>query len=245
MTPRPAEDETLDAFFRGRVRILQKRRGYRFSMDAPLLADFVRVGPDDECLEIGAGCGIVSLLLSVKPFRRITALEIQEDLAGLARRNMALNNQDGRIAVLRQDYRTFEPERPFDVIFSNPPYMQPNAGLLSPSGERSAARHELHGGIDDIMRRTRDWLAPEGRAYFVFPDRRRADFLGAAARADLALAGLRDVHPRLGRPASVFLAEVGRAGRGPARVHEPLVLYDGAGTYSREAEAIFQGRTAA
>ena len=64
------DDETLDAFYHGRVRVLQKKRGYRFSVDAPLLADFIRTKPEDEALDIGTGSGVISLLLCAKPVRR-------------------------------------------------------------------------------------------------------------------------------------------------------------------------------
>ena len=68
--PRPHSGETLDTFYHGRVRVLQKKRGYRFSVDAPLLADFVRTRRTDEVLEVGTGSGIISLLLGGRPSRR-------------------------------------------------------------------------------------------------------------------------------------------------------------------------------
>ena len=115
------DDETLDAFYHGRVRVLQKKKGYRFSVDAPLLADFIRTRADDEALDLGTGSGIISLLLSVKPFRRIAALEIQAGLADLARRNVEINGLGDRIEVVEGDLRAYEPGRRFDLIFSNPP----------------------------------------------------------------------------------------------------------------------------
>src|SRR4030043_95169 len=72
--PRP-DGETLDEFYHGRIRVLQKKKGYRFSVDAPLLADFIRTRAGDEALELGAGNGIIPILLSVKPFKRVTAVE--------------------------------------------------------------------------------------------------------------------------------------------------------------------------
>src|SRR5512136_1885386 len=115
-TPR-REGETLDTFYRGRIRVLQAKKGYRFSVDAPLLADFIRTRPEDEALELGTGNGIISLLLSVKPFRHVKALEIQPGLADLARRNVGLNGLGGRIEVAEGDLRTYEPGQTFDLIF--------------------------------------------------------------------------------------------------------------------------------
>jgi tRNA1(Val) A37 N6-methylase TrmN6 len=255
-TPR-FDGETLDAFYHGRIRVLQGKKGYRFSVDAPLLADFVRTREEDEALEIGTGSGIIALLLSVKPFRRITALEIQAGLADLARRNVALNGLEGRIEVVEADFRTYEPGRRFDLVFSNPPYIGKTAGFLSASAEKSAAKHELHGAIGDFMRKTAEWLAPGGRACFVYPEKRRTDFLAAAGESGLGVRRLRFVHPRDGEPANLFLVELGHATKagGPkaggqegmdqagweAELMPPLILFGPDGKYTPAAEAVFAG----
>lgn len=254
------DDETLDAFYRGRVRVLQKRKGYRFSVDAPLLAHFVRAGAEDEALELGTGSGIVALLVGLKPVRRITALEVQPGLADLARRNIGLNGLGGRIEVVEGDLRAYEPGRTFDLIFSNPPYIRKAAGFLSRSAERSAARHELHGDIFEIMGKTAEWLAPAGRACFVYPEARRPDLLAAAAARRLAVRRLRSVHPRAGEPPNLFLVELehapgaaragesggpgaadARGGPRPPEIMPPLVLFAPGGRYTPEAEAVFTG----
>jgi len=240
----PSGGETLDTFYHGRVRILQKEQGYRFSVDAPLLADFIRTKEDDEALDLGAGSGVISLLLSLKPLRRITALEVQPGLADLARRNVDLNGLRGRVEVVEADLRTYDPERTFDLVFSNPPYIRRSTGFLSRSAEKSAAKHELHGGIDDFLRRTAEWLAPAGRACFVYPEKRRKELLLAAGEFGLTDRRLRFVHPRQGEPPNLFLIELGRASEpvpaGP-ELMPPLVLYGPGGAYTAEAEAVFSG----
>jgi tRNA1Val (adenine37-N6)-methyltransferase len=236
----PRDGETLDAFYRGRIRILQKKKGYRFSVDAPLLADFIRIEPEDEALELGTGSGVISLLLSVKPFRRTTALEIQADLADLARRNVELNGLGGRVEVVEADLRTYEPGRTFDLIFSNPPYIRAATGFLSASAEKSAAKHEIHGGIGEILGRTAEWLAPEGRACFVYPEKRRADFSRAADGLGFRVLRFRQVLPRESEPANLFLVELGFAVVHP-EIMPPLVLYGADGRYTAAAETIFSG----
>lgn len=240
----PAEprrgDETLDTFYHGRVRVLQRKKGYRFSVDAPLLADFIRTRPEDEALDLGAGSGVIALLLSLKRFRRITALEIQPGLADLARRNVELNGLGGRIDVVEADLRAYEPGRRFDLIFSNPPYIRKATGFLSRSSEKAAAKHELHGDIADILTKTAEWLAPGGRASFVYPEKRRADFLAAAGENGLSVRRLRSVHPREGQPPNLFLVELGLEESRPD-VMSPLILFGPDGKYTAEAEAVFSG----
>jgi tRNA1(Val) A37 N6-methylase TrmN6 len=236
----PPDGETLDRFYHGRIRVLQKKKGYRFSVDAPLLADFIRTRPKDEALELGTGSGIISLLLSVKPIRRITALEIQAGLADLARRNVELNGLGGRIEVVEGDIRTYAPGRKFDLIFSNPPYIRKATGFLSVLAEKSAAKHELHGDIGDVLKKTAEWLAPEGRACFVYPEKRRSDFTAAAGECGLGLRRMRSVHPRAGEPANLFLAELGLE-EGKPEFMPPLILFAPDGNYTPEAEAVFAG----
>jgi len=238
-TPR-RDGETLDAFYRGRIRILQSKKGYRFSVDAPLVADFIRTKAGDEALEIGTGNGVISLLLSVKPFKRITAVEIQAGLAGLAERNVELNGLGDRIEIVHADLRTYDPGRKFDLVFSNPPYIRRSTGFLGASAERSAAKHELHGGIGEILNKTAEWLAPRGRACFVYHEKRRLDFLAAAGKSGLAVRRLRFVHPRVAEPPNLFLIELGHS-EGEPELMPPLILFSSDGKYTPEADAVFAG----
>ncbi|HOI44618.1 MAG TPA: methyltransferase [Candidatus Aminicenantes bacterium] len=240
-SPPAAEEETLDTFYHGRVRILQKKKGYRFSVDAPLLADFIRVRRGDDVLELGTGSGIIALLLSAKPFRHLTALEIQESLADLARRNVAMNGLEERITVVREDFRTFAAGRAYDVVFSNPPYIRGRGGQLSPTAEKAIAKHEIACDIFDIMRKTREFLKDGGRAYFIYPEKRRVDFSEALQKNGLGAAVVRRVRPRADATPNLFLIEC-RKGSPETRVLPDFLLYDEAGRYTPEAEEIFRGR---
>lgn len=234
-------DESLDTFYRGRILVLQRKNGFRFSLDAPLLADFITTGEGDELLEVGTGCGIISLLLSLKPFKHILALEVQPVLVELARRNVLLNNLEGRVTILQKDFRQYQPYRKFDVIFSNPPYIRRNSGFLSPSEEKNIAKHELLCSLEELLSFTRNWLKETGRAYFIFPGNRRAEFEGELERQGLKLRTSRSVYPRENEPANFFLAECGFSDLGYRDI-PPLILYGPDGKYTREAEEIFAGR---
>lgn len=235
-------DETMDTFFHGRILVLQKKKGYRFSVDAPLLADFIQTKKSDELLELGAGNGIISLLLSIKPFHRITVVEIQEALADLAGRNVSLNKLEDKINVVRGDLRSFCPRRKFDVIFSNPPYIKKKQGHLSSLQEKSIAKHELKCDIFDIMRKTAELLKNKGRAYFIYPVKRKEDFMDAVDKYNLKIKALRFVQPRKEREAHFFLTECDFTSK-KRTVFEPFILFDDKGDYTSEAKEIFSGRT--
>jgi tRNA1Val (adenine37-N6)-methyltransferase len=235
------KDETLDSFYRGRILVLQKKDGYRFSVDAPLLADFIQTKHSDEILELGAGNGIISLLLSIKPFKHITAVEIQESLADIARRNVRLNNLEKKISIIRVDLRQYRPDKKFDVIFSNPPYIKKGGGYLSPSLERSIARHELKCDIFDILEKAGKLLKSEGRAYFVYLAKRKDDLFQAMERNSLKVKSIRFVCAHQDSPPNLFLAECDFSSRNEFLL-PPLILYDKEGNYAPEAEEIFRGR---
>lgn len=57
------EDERLDELQLCDMQILQKRTGFRFGMDAVLLADFASVGTRDHVADFGTGTCILPLLL--------------------------------------------------------------------------------------------------------------------------------------------------------------------------------------
>jgi len=235
------EDETLDTFYQGRIQALQKKHGYRFSVDAPLLADFILTGENDDLLELGAGNGIISLLLSIKKFRSLTAVEIQASLADLARRNIILNNLQERIRVVQQDMRSFDPGIKYDVIFSNPPYHRKDNGRQSINVEKAIAKHELKCEIFDIMRTVSRLLKKKGRAYFIFPVRRQEEFMRVVERVDLKIAKRRDVFPRDKSAPNLFLSECGFSSENVDYL-PPLILLDQEGQYTAEAQEILSGR---
>ena len=235
------EDETLDTFYQGRILALQKKQGYRFSVDAPLLADFILTEEKDDLLELGAGNGIISLLLSIKKFRSLSAVEIQTSLADLARRNVFLNNLQDRIQIIHQDLRSFDPGIKYDVIFSNPPYHRKDNGRQSNNVEKAIAKHELKCEIFDIMHTASKLLKKKGRAYFIFPVRRQEDFMQAVERVDLRISKRRDVCPREKSAPHLFLSECGFSSD-ISDLLPPLILLDREGQYTAEAQEILSGR---
>ena len=112
---------------------------------------------------------------------------------------------------------------------------------MSATAEKSVAKHELKCDIVEVMRTTANLLKKNGRAYFVYPARRRDDFEAAALAGGLHLHAVRPVHPKPGAEANLFLAECGFAAK-KGRLLPPLVLCDDRGEYTAEARRIFEGR---
>jgi tRNA1Val (adenine37-N6)-methyltransferase len=240
--PQKGKDETQDTFYHGRILVYQKKEGYRFAVDAPLLADFIQTKNTDRCLELGTGCGIISLLMSIKPFLHITALEIQESLAELARKNVQLNLLEKRIRIIHADFLGFRPPKKFDVVFSNPPYIKAQAGRMSATPEKWVAKHEVKCDILGVMQKTAALLKKRGRAYFIFTAKRIPEFTKAVGKAGLVVQAERLVYPRKGSPPNFLLSQCVFP-PSETRILSPLFLFDETGKYTSEAKEIFTGRT--
>jgi tRNA1Val (adenine37-N6)-methyltransferase len=224
-----ASDETLDTFFKGRIQILQKKRGYRFSIDAVLLSQFSKIRKKERVIDLGTGCGILPLLLSHQTkAHSFMGVEIQKDLAELAERNVLLNHLEDRISILQYDFRKLNalfPPECFDVVLSNPPYRKYRTGRVNPVLEKAIARHEVHGAVEDLVSIASYLLPPKGRCYLIFPARRTVDLLVALRNQRLEPKRVRFVYARLREEANFILTESMKASGVELKVMDPLVLH--------------------
>ena len=140
-SPVPSSDETLDTFFNERLKILQKKKGYRFCIDAVLLSKFVKIRKNEKAIDLGTGCGILPLLLSqTTKAHSFVGVEIQKGLADCAKKNVVLNHLSDRISIVDGDFRELKntfPPGSFDVVTSNPPYRKYRTGRVNPIGRKS------------------------------------------------------------------------------------------------------------
>jgi tRNA1Val (adenine37-N6)-methyltransferase len=237
--------ETLDALFDGRLTLYQSRAGYRFSLDALLLADFVAVKPGDKIIDLGTGNGIIPLVLaSLHSSVTVTGVELQPAMIERATHNIYLNGLSARIQILCGDVRNYEQiasGRSFDVAVSNPPYRKARSGRLSANDERQIARHEMEGGLSDFLRAAVFLLRIKGRLALVYPAVRCADLLTAMRQARAEPKRLRMVHSFAGAPASLVLVEAVKGGRSGMDVLAPLVIYRRGKQYSEEIAAMIAG----
>src|SRR5258706_9994614 len=106
LNPAPGANETVDSLFAGRLSVIQSRTGYRFSLDALLLAHFAAVGRAGRLIDLGAGNGVGALILAtLHPGLKATGLEIQPEMAGRAARSAALNGLGGGGSIVEGDGR--------------------------------------------------------------------------------------------------------------------------------------------
>ncbi|HUL22239.1 MAG TPA: tRNA1(Val) (adenine(37)-N6)-methyltransferase [Thermodesulfobacteriota bacterium] len=224
----PSADETLEPFFNGKLQIIQKKKGYRFSVDPVLLSQFVRIRRNERVIDLGTGCGILPLLLSQKATAHsCVGVEIQQGLIECAEKNVALNHLEDRISMLKQDFRELRrifPPGSFDVALSNPPYQEYRTGRINPSMEKAIARHEIKGKLEDLISIASYLVPPKGRCYLIFPALRTIDLFVALRNGKLEPKRIQFVHPRMGEEAKFILTESLKASGVELKIMSPLIL---------------------
>jgi tRNA1Val (adenine37-N6)-methyltransferase len=225
---RPVTNSNLTLLREYGLRLYQPADGYRFSVDSLLLAEFATPGAREHLVDLGAGCGVISMIVASRfPETEISAIEIQEQLAGLCARNIEENGFDRRIRAIQGDFREagdFFRAGSVDYIVSNPPYRTPVSGRISANAQEALARHEILMNLDDLLDAAAFLLRTGGRIAMVYPAERFAMLVWAMKKRDIEPKKARFVHPDGKRNARLFLLEGRRCGKEGMTLLPPLFL---------------------
>ena len=244
------ENERIDDLMKSDLKIIQNSKGFRFSLDAVLLANFVTVRSGDTVLDLGTGNGVIPLLLSrISKAKHICGLEIQEEVADMAKRSVMLNGLNERISIvqgdLRQGDKLFDGKR-FSVVVSNPPYTSAGGGIINPEDSKAISRHEITCTLEDVVCASSRLVNSRGRVALIHRPSRLVDIFLLMRKYNLEPKRVRLVHSRPGRKANLVLIEAIKDGRPELEVLEPLYIYrDEFGEeYSAEMERVYSGAKA-
>jgi tRNA1Val (adenine37-N6)-methyltransferase len=224
----------------------QQPHGYRFALDAFLLADFVSPAASGPFIDLGTGCGVVALLLARRfPYQRFVGLELQSSLVRSAQQNVTQNDLQQRVWMVQGDIRQacgLFPSGTFATVICNPPYRALGHGRLNPCVEKAIARHEVALTLSQLLQAVQHLLGRRGVLAMVYHPARLAELLAHLETARLRPRRLRLVHATWCRPASMVLLDAVHTGGDRLTVLPPLCVYDTTGVYTAEIQAIFRGR---
>jgi tRNA1Val (adenine37-N6)-methyltransferase len=227
------DNETVDELQNYGLRIVQPRHGYRFSLDPLLLCDFAELVAGGRVIDLGAGCGVIPLVLARKDEgAQIVGVEFQHEMAALATRNVRLNGLAGRIEIVEADINSLRklfPVSSFDLVVANPPYRKPGSGKISPRAGRDRARHESTAGLAEFLAAAKYLVKPAGSICLIYHTSRLADCLAEAERQRLAPVRLRFVHGSPEAEARMFLVELVKGRKGELTVLSPCFVSAGIG----------------
>ena len=209
--------------------LIQREGTLSFGTDAFLLSAFCRPAKRSRALELGAGNGIVSLLLAARGrFSHITATEIQPEMAELTKKNVALNHLESAITVLETDVRPLRADTlggEVGVVFSNPPYMKTSSGHASPSSAKQTARHETDGGIAEFALAAARCLKYGGLFYTVYRPDRLSSLMDALKAAGLSPKRMVFVHDHPEAAPAMVLTEAKCGAAEGLTILPPLFLH--------------------
>ncbi len=237
--------ETIDRVLGGRVAVVQRRDGFRFSLDSLLLARFVELQGRERVVDLGAGNGVIALCLAMLNDEAVVVgVELQEAMVERAVRGIALNGLAERVHIVKGDVRemgkTLKPGS-FDAVACNPPYRPLLSGRGNPERERLQARHEVEGGLADFLRSGAALLRHRGRMCLVYPSERAVELFSAMRQHDLEPRRVRFVHSFADAPANLVLVEGVRGAGTSLTALPPLVIYRRENEYTDEMTGWLDG----
>ena len=232
------ENERIDDLEIDGFRIIQNPFCFCFGMDAVLLANFARISPKADVIDLGTGTGIVPLLLAAKSKGQSwTGLEIQENMVDMARRSVEMNEVTEKVNILQGDLKAvremFKPAR-FGAVTSNPPYMKENSGLKNPSDTIYISRHEVSASLEDVVSAASYLLKTNGTFTMVHRPSRLPEIMEMMVKYRLEPKRMQLVQPTVDKEPNLVLIEgVKEAGR-ECRILPALAVYDNEGNYTEE-----------
>ena len=235
--------ERLDDLQCQGLKIIQRRDAFRFGTDSVLLADFAAPRKRDVAVDLGCGTGAIALLMAGhQPNLRVDAVELQIEIADMAKRSVALNGLEARVRVhcldMREAWQALGAGK-FSLAVCNPPYGRSGAALESQNEAKRIARHEGDLTPADLAKSAAMLLKNGGRFCAVYPAPRAYELMRAMDGAGIAPKRVRTVHGVAGRAPKFVLLEGVKGGGEGLHWLTPLVLRNEDGTFTEEWHRIY------
>ena len=233
------EDETLEDLPSVNCKIIQKKKGFRFTVDSILLVNFLKLKKNTNLLDIGTGTGIMPLLLCRKEeINLITAVEIETEIAKMFEKTIEINSLKSKIKLINTDIKNYK-EEPFDMIISNPPYMKLNEGYISPHDYRAGARHEINLDLKELLINGKRLLKNGGSFNLVYRTNRFMEVLDEAKMLNLNAKRVRFRYSKPNQSSDLFMIEMIKGFKCACVVEEPLYIYNEHGEYTEELKKYY------
>lgn len=237
------EWERIDDLQYKGLNIIQDTRGFCFGIDAVLLANFGEVKKEDKVIDLGTGTGVIPILIAGKTeAEHIVGLEIQPNMADMAKRSVMLNELEQRVEIIEGDLK----EAPkifglaqFDMVTCNPPYMNHGGGIINVSDAKAISRHEIMCTLEDVIAVSAGLLRSGGKFCMIHRPERLVDIIWLMRSYKIEPKKIRFVHPSAGKKPNLLLIEGLRGGNPYLKMLDPLYVFNESGEYSDEINSIY------
>lgn len=242
-------DERIDQLYSQDIRIIQNPHYFAFSLDAVMLADFVRPNHRQrlKVVDLCAGNGAVGLFLHQKLGGTFTEVELQPQIADMATRTVQLNGLTDRYTVVNADIADvfdYVPKDSVDIVLCNPPYFPVTTqSQKNPNEALAIARHEIKTNLSGVLQQMSGLLKMNGHGYLVHRPDRLTEILMKCQQYRLAPKRLQFVYPKPGKEANILLLEVIKDGKeGGLKITPPVIVHDEAGDYMPAVQELLYGK---
>lgn len=238
------ENERIDDLeFKG-YKIIQNSEGFCFGIDSVLLSDFAKdIRNNSRVMDLGTGTGILCILLSGKTnLKEIYGIEIQEEVANMAKRSVELNSLQDKIKIINENILNLEnvfEKGSFDAIVTNPPYKKINTGLQNESEKKLISRHELTANLEDFIKVSKDMLKDKGEFYMVHRPERLVDIIYLMRKYKIEPKQIRFVAPKPSKEPNLVLIKGVKNAKEFLKFDNILYVYNEDGSYTEELLKIY------
>lgn len=237
--------ERIDRLGYQGLQIIQNPDKFKFTIDAFLLTGFISPSPKDSLIDLGTGSGVLSLLIAgSKKAGTVYGLEIQPELAEMARRSVVLNGLETKVQILTGDLRNFPSElklNSFDYVITNPPYYPIGKGIISENHALAMAKFEISCKLEEIIIAAKRLVKGNGRFALIYPTERFVELIITLQRHNLFPKRICFIHPKPGIKSNLCMVEA-RPGAGyEVKILPPVIVSNQNGEYSEQMNRIFNG----
>ena len=232
-----------DLEFKG-YKIIQNSEGFCFGIDSVLLSDFAKsIRNNSKVLDLGTGTGILCILLAGKTkLKEIYGIEIQQEVANMAKRSVELNSLQDKVNILNENILNLEnhfENGSFDAIVTNPPYKKLNTGLQNENEKKVISRHEITANLEDFIKVSRNMLKDTGEFYMVHRPERLVDIVYLMRKHKIEPKQIRFVAPKIGKEPNLVLIKGVKNAKEFLKFDNILYVYNEDGSYTDEILKIY------
>lgn len=238
------KNERIDDLEFKDLKIIQNKDGFCFGIDSILLTDFAKnIKNKSKVIDLGTGTGIISILLSGKTNRtNFVGVEVQSEVADMAKRSVNLNNLENRIKILNMNILDLKKEYKkgdFDVVVTNPPYKKLNTGVININDKKLISRHEVKASLEDFIEISSFLLKDFGEFYMVHRPDRLVDIFYIMRQNEIEPKRIKFVYPNKNKKANLILVKGIKKGKPFLEYENNLYIYDDKGNYTEEILKIY------
>ena len=241
------ENERIDDLEFKNLKIIQNTKGFCFGIDAVLLSDFAKkIKKNVKVLDLGTGTGIISILLCEKTnLEKIVGVEVQKEVANMAKRSSKLNNLENKFEIINENIINLDniyERNSFDVIVTNPPYKKENTGIVNEEEKKLISRHEVLAKLEDYIKISNKLLKDKGEFYMVHRPERLVDIIAYMRQYKIEPKEIRFVCSHEKEPPKLVLIKGVKNAKPFLKFKEDLYIYNDDGSYTDEIYEIYNKR---